>query len=52
MSIVDANIAPMNPYQPLPFQISDRVLDSERLRIRASPALLRCVIEQDTFILA
>ena len=33
--------------------LSGRVLDeTERPRVRASPASLRCVLEQDTLILA
>ena len=32
--------------------LSGRVLGAEELRVRASPALVRCALEQDTLILA
>ena len=44
ISVVDANIAPMNPYQPLPFQISDRVLDTEPRGCGFEPHLRYCVV--------
>ena len=44
ISVVDAYIAPMNPYQPLPFQISDRVLDSEPRGCWFEPHRRYCVV--------
>ena len=41
---INANIAPMNPYQPLPFQISDRVLDSEPRGCVFEPHRRYCVV--------